>query len=48
MRRSEPLMFFSARRNDRARNVQQQRARAAGAHVNAEEVDSGSPIVETQ
>jgi hypothetical protein len=48
MRRSKRLMFFSARRNDPAGDVHQQRSPAAGANVNAEEVDVGSPIVETQ
>jgi hypothetical protein len=48
MRRSKRLMFFSARGNDPAGDVHQQRSRAAGANVNAEEIDVGSPIVETQ
>jgi hypothetical protein len=39
-------MFFGARCDDSAGNVDQQRACAAGANVNAEEVDVGSPIVE--
>ena len=39
MRRRERLMFFSARRDDGAGDVHQQRARAARANVNAEEVD---------
>jgi hypothetical protein len=46
VRRSERLMFFTARCDDGAGNVGQQRACAAGADVNAEEVDVGSPIAE--